>query len=332
MAKKIRFISLKWKFSLQVGAILMSLYLAAAYIFYYKVIDNFEQGRSATQTKQINIANALTRDSFSVLERFVESVVMVPESTHKQGFNHIITMFDEHWLHWQMIWGLNNVVFYDLKADVIQQWGMTTPAMLSTINQVIKTESPQHQVICIDACFQQVVTPVLSNGEIVGVISITQSLADTLLRYQQALKSDIGLIVEKKSKNFSIITNAEKNKGLWFDIQQNYDLNSFMDKVKSVRYENHVYEVRAFLIEGQVQSSSQFLPYYLLINDITLERNHLDKELSQLLIVGLLGLLVLLLVLIVVVQKVRGRLLLNLIILMMTPIGMTENFQTFMMN
>jgi hypothetical protein len=37
-------------------------------------------------------------------------------------------LFDEHWQHWQVIWGLENAAFYNRQSIEVKRWGKDIPS------------------------------------------------------------------------------------------------------------------------------------------------------------------------------------------------------------
>jgi len=302
MQKNKRFLSLKWKFAFGLGIVLISLYSAYAYYVYQQAVGNFNTSRSAAQTNQINIARALTDESFFVLDRFVESILLIPghgESTDQQ----LLKLFDEHWQHWQVIWGLENAVFYNRQGSVVRQWGKNIKAAPEIILLTFTLEMPQHQIVCDQGCFQQILTPVLLNSEVVGVLSVSLALSDTLLQYQQTIHSDLGVLISGDNKALSAVTQAEKNNLLWQKVSSNHALDEFLELGLVVVKDMQRYEIRVFPISKDVGSA----PYFVIINEITEEYKSLQKKLLKLGVIGLAGLFLVIFILFITIHFTLGR-------------------------
>ncbi|MCK5354066.1 MAG: diguanylate cyclase, partial [Methyloprofundus sp.] len=322
MRRSKRFLSLKWKFALGFGVILISLFSLYSYFAYREAMLNFERSRTVAQKNQINIARALTEDSFFVLERFVESVVLMHKKPEQKALPTtslsqqvvsekdiaeqktlpIIQLFDQNWLHWQMIWGLEGIVFYNQQGTVINHWGRDVLEDTEIISRVLSQEQPEFLVVCQQECFQQLVTPILSGSDMVGVLSVSLSLSDTLLNYQNAMHSDIGVINDTQEPVFSAATHAIRNNILWKEIRSTYHFKSLIDQALNYKQNNNHYEIRAFSVREQQQA-----PYYVIINNITEEYKRLQKKFSSLVITGLAGLLSALLVLILNIHFAIAR-------------------------
>ncbi|NOR80589.1 MAG: EAL domain-containing protein, partial [Methyloprofundus sp.] len=161
---------------------------------------------------------------------------------------------------------------------------------------------PEYQVLCLQECFQQVVTPLLSNSELVGVLSVTLSLSDTLLNYQSAIHSDIGVIKDKDEKVFSAITHAGRNNVLWNEVRSSYKFEALIGQALNFKKDSEHYEIRAFSISKQKHA-----PYYVIINNVTEEYKRLQRKFSSLAVTGFVGLLSAIFFLIINIHFALGR-------------------------
>ncbi len=302
MQKNKHFLSLKWKFAFGLGGLLITLYSAYAYYIYYQAVDNFSNSRVTAQTNQINIAQALTEESFFVLDRFVESILLVQDDETKKGAQ-LQQLFDEHWQHWQVIWGLENAAFYNRQSIEVKRWGEDIPSDSEIILRAFTQEVPQHQLICAKGCFQQILTPVLFNSEVLGVLSVSVALSDTLLQYQQTMRNDLGVLISDNSQALSAITHAKKNIPLWQKARENYVLEDFLGKGVVFIKDRQRYELRVF----PISKNSSSAPYFVIINDITEDYKNLQNKLLQLGIIGLVGLFLVIFILLINIHFILAR-------------------------
>ncbi len=293
MRNKRRFFSLKWQFTLGIGVLLIILYGLYSYHVYREATNSFATGRAAAQNNQINIARALTDESFFVLERFIESIALLQENetSHAQ----FIQLLDQYWSQWQIIWGLRNVVLYQPNGERIKDWGNALYVSKDEIRAIVNKEQPLRKIVCVQGCYQLVLTPVLSKNKIIAVLGISLSLADTLLNYQNTLHSDIGVIEKDEDRTFSAITHAKLNNALWQQVRANYDIEALKQSTLVFQTEKKRYELRAFSIDAHQKTA----PYYIAINDVTLPYQHLQNKFYTLAIIGLLSLFCTLVVLII---------------------------------
>jgi len=280
-----RFVSLKWKFTLGLSVILISLYSVYSYYVYREASDNFSHSRAIAQENQINIARALTDESFFVLERFIESIVMLQKEGN--GIVQLTDMFDQHWLQWQMIWGMGNISLYQPNGELVKNWGDILYTSKKEIIDIVKQEHPLRKIICQQDCDQQVLIPVLLNAKIIAVLGVSLSLSDTLLNYQNTLHSDIGVLAHEKAQKFSAITHAKLNNPLWKQVRSTYKIAALQHSALVFKSGKKRYELRLFPINS-VQASA---PCYVTINDVTASYRRLQNKFYELAIIGLLGLI-----------------------------------------
>ncbi|NOQ64943.1 MAG: EAL domain-containing protein [Methyloprofundus sp.] len=316
------FLSLKWKFSLFFGVILIALYSLYSYLAYHQAVENFTRSRLVAVENQINIARALTQSSFTTLDRFSESVSLMHEKTvmkasADEGFinsmrankNHteqkillIIQLFNDHWEQWQTIWQLDNVIIYNQQGIRIKAWGQNINHS-DLIFQVLSDKQTKSQIICQKKCFQMMITPISSGSELVGALGISLSLSDTLDTYQAAINSDIAVINHDTDSEFSSASYSNPNNKIsWNDIHSNYPLKELTQQAVNFKKAHKQYEVRAFPV-----SQSQKAPYFLIINDVTEKYQHLQNKFSSLAITGLLGLLIALIFLLISIQYALAK-------------------------
>jgi len=283
------FFSLKWKLSLSIGFILVLFYSIYSYYIYEQTTQNFRNSRQSTQQEQIDIARALTNESFFVLERFAESILVAADesSSRKQS---IAQLFDSYWTHWQIIWGLEGANLYSKNNTILKQWGKGSIVPKALLQTAFSEESPQHQIECSNGCFQQIIIPALSNSKTTQILSLSVSLSDTLLQYQNTVHSHLGLLINEHDPQLSAVTNAKQNIPLWLQLRKNNNLASFTNTAIEITYNTIRYEIRAFSINNDQQA-----PYYIAINDINNEYKELQKKLVHLAAAGVIGLFLIIL-------------------------------------
>ena len=290
------FLSLKWKLSLGLGFILITLYSAYSFYIYQQATENFLQNRVATQQKQINIARALTAESVFVLERFNESILVAPQNTRSSD-KAITKLFNKYWTHWQVIWNLEGATLHIKKHAKLKHWGKGTNISGEALQQVFKNEAPYNEIQCRNGCVQQIITPILSNSKVIGALSLSVSLVDTLLQYQNTTNSDLGVLIHENDQHLSAITQAQENTPIWQQFIATHPLSSFTNKALPFTSNQHRYEIIAFSI-----NHNQKAPYFISINDISEEYTSLQNKLFQQGSTGLIGLLAVILMIFIIIQ------------------------------
>jgi len=290
------FLSLKWKLSLSLGFILITLYSAYSYYIYQQSTENFLQNRAVTQQKQMNIARALTAESVFVLERFNESILVTPRHS-RSSEKEIAILFNKYWSHWQVIWNLEGATLYVKKQAKLKHWGKGAQVSDETLQQVFNNEAPYNEIQCRNGCVQQIVTPILSNSKVIGALALSVSFVDTLLQYQNTTNSDLGVLIHANDQHLSAITQAQENTPIWQQFIATHPLSSFTNKALPFTSNQHRYEIVAFSINQNLKA-----PYFVSINDISKEYTSLQNKLYQQAVAGLIGLLSVILMVFIIIQ------------------------------
>ncbi len=315
------FFSLRWKLAILFSSVFLLLLSVFAYISYLNAQENFENVRLNIQASQVKIAQTLTKDSFSVLEQFAELVSEVNDSVqaHSTTRHRAVSALDENWARWQLMWGVENIAFFDKAGKPVKSWGKQLINNDLTVLRVLNNEVPRHQIFCPDNCYQQAIIPVLGQTDTAGAFSVIRSFSDVIIKYRNATDSDIGVLISEqaanadKSKNISFspwrhkltgMTQPVKNTPIFEYISQRYAISEFFGKTKRIELPNAVYEVRVLPIHSQGENKA---PYFFFVDDITSDIKHLNKDLKDIWLYSFLGLLASLLLILLALHVSLGR-------------------------
>jgi len=295
------FFSLRWKLAILFGCVFLILHSVFSYVMYLEAKENFAAERRNVETSHINVAKALMEDSYAILEQFAELLSLIDDfPVHEKHPQHqVLTALDENWPQWQLSWGMENVAYFDKQSVRVRNWGSELITSDAPVKQVLQNEAPAHLVFCSDSCFLQAIIPLKRKSETVGAFSVIRSLADVLIKYQRATAADIGVLIAQgmDAKNGSAasqpvfklsgMTAPEKNKPVFDYIASQHALTKFFGHSKTLELGDSVYEIIVFPIHSSAAGNGPFL---LLVNDITTDVMHLNEELRQVWVYGLLSL------------------------------------------
>jgi PAS domain-containing protein len=305
------FFSLRWKLAILFGSVFLILHSVFSYFSYLEAIDNFEIGRKKIQNNHINIAIALTEDSFLVLEQFGELLSLIDLlSSHDKSRNQTLSVLDETLSKWQFSWDMENVTFFDKQAQPVKSWGSQLVAVNSAVKQVLSNEAPAHQIFCPHTCFQQTITPVMGDSEITGAFSVVRSFADVIIKYKRATHSDIGLLIMDEATGehqwpykLSGMTLPEKNIPVFDYISRHFKIDELLEHSKTIKLDNAVFEVRVFPVHQEAAGP----PFFLFVDDITADFKGFKDDLKQVWFQGAVSFLVSLISLVVVLHLLLRR-------------------------
>lgn len=301
------FFSLKWKIAVLIGGVFLILHSTFSYLVYLDTTENFVRNRQNIQSRYSNIARALTKDSFLILEQFAElfSIIESDKPGQKNSASQIISTLDKHWQQWQFIWGLESAVYFNQTGELVKQWGgRLKPKALSVIN-VLKKESPDHQIICPDSCFQFVMIPVMANSELIGVFGVSRSFADTVIEYNRATGADIGVLVSAEQSllynwpyRLSAITNVSRNETILNVVAQSHSFAEFLQQRKVIIDNGQSFEISIFPVNTGTDKEGP--PFFLIIDDVSQELYAVNENLQTIWLYGVFSLVLSLALLLVV--------------------------------
>ncbi|MGR9115855.1 MAG: EAL domain-containing protein [Gammaproteobacteria bacterium] len=249
------------------------------------------------QTRHLNIAVALSEDSFLVLEQLAELFSLIDGKGEKntQMRQQLVEKVNKNWDQWQFIWDLENITFFDRQGLPLESWGRELKTADSSVNQVLRQESPVHEVVCPDVCYQQVVIPVMGQSASLGAFSVSRSFADVVIKYKRATGSDIGILVENSSsveQHWPYRLSAKTFAGVDFDllgyITRHYSIEQLLADNEILKLNDQIYEIRI----GQVQRLDTLKPpFFIFVKDVTTEINALNHHLKSVWLQGVLSFL-----------------------------------------
>lgn len=275
----------------------MLLHSGFCFLVYLDAKAQFANERKAVENSRINIAHALTNDSYTVLEQFAEVLSLVdPLSERQKNSRHpVLAALDENWSQWQLSWDMENVALFDREARRVKSWGNESINAESAVREALAKEMPVYRVVCLSSCYQQTTIPLMRDSKTVGAFSVIRSFADVIIRYNKATNSDIGVLIADSAKAhhksayaLSGITSPEKNKPLADYLLSRYAVSDLLGQSKTLTIGEKFY--RFLIVPIRQAQEAQNGPFFLLVNDITEDFAKLNRELKEVWIYGVLSL------------------------------------------
>ncbi|MDO8938336.1 MAG: EAL domain-containing protein [Methylicorpusculum sp.] len=299
------FLSLRWKLALLFGGIFILLNCLFAYFAYSDAKQGFSEERMLLRNKQDNLAKMLSEDSFQNLEQLAELFVLNAQEFNHNSDQKMLSVFDRNWEQWEFIWGLENITVFDATGLKIKSRGRKINTDRALIDQMLQSESPVHTIICSQtSCYQQVIVPVMGKGTLVGAFSMARTFADTVIKFKEATRVDVGVLMDSPKKltnGWPYALSAKTFAGLDFDLfaylTERYTFEQLLNKSGTLTVNDQVYEVRIRPL--RLDSSTQ-APFLLIAEEITGNIRLLDIQLEKVWIQGVMSLLCSLAVLVLV--------------------------------
>lgn len=304
------FFSLRWKLSILFGIGMLFVYGAYSYYAYNEVNRVFKLEREHIQSKQFDTAQVLSNEAFQTLDQLAEGLALSVGEEDKE--KRLSEMLERNGEQLQLIWDIENVTLFDESGRLIGAWGRKLAISNADVHQVLNTEEPVHRIVCPDVCFQQAMIPVLGQSTSAGVLSVSQSFADIIIKYKNLTNNDIGILVEDSlasdDPNYSVKLTAKTFSGLDFDIlgilSKGDAVSRFADRNERFSSGERYYELG---MRRMNHSETNRSPFFVFVNDITHDVDVLNAKLRSIWIQALLSFFLSLLVLLTVLRFFIGR-------------------------
>ncbi|MBU2569209.1 MAG: EAL domain-containing protein [Gammaproteobacteria bacterium] len=304
------FFSLRWKLSILFGIGMLFVYGAYFYYAYNEVNRAFKLEREHIQSKQFDTAQVLSNEAFQTLDQLAEGLALSVGDTDKE--KKLSEMLERNGEQLQLIWDIENVTLFDESGRLIGAWGRKLTISDADVHQVLKVEEPVHRLVCPDACFQQTMIPMLGQSKSSGVLSVSQSFADIIIKYKKLTNNDIGILVEdfltSEDPNYAVKLTAKTFSGLDFDIlgilSKSDAVSRFADRNERLSFGDRYYELG---MRRMNHSETNRAPFFVFVNDITHEIDVLNVERRSIWIQVLMSFFLSLLVLLIVLRFFIGR-------------------------
>ncbi len=286
------FLSLRWKYALTISAVLLFILIVLNISFFYKNNQRFEHQLKSEFIQQTKILSDLIKQSEANIGQFIDSVNQLQLSVQNyksQPLNEkpspsIRTLIEKNWLDWKIIWGYENINLYLKKSKQSYNWGTPSAHLERLYQLVIQTEHPQRIIHCHKNCLLYIATPLLKQGELVGVLSVGKSMAEILINFKKITQSDIGIILLDKNSSIDItaITNSKVNKPL---LRKLFPLKKYKPLIaQKFTFKKDSFCINTSPIFGNKQAN------FVFIKNISTEVKTQLAEKNNILIIGIISL------------------------------------------
>jgi diguanylate cyclase (GGDEF)-like protein/PAS domain S-box-containing protein len=209
-----RFFSLRR--TLVVILLALSLTMSALFAVFFQryLLERYADSRIDAFARYKHQINGLIRQQRLHLEQVAMTLPVlsrVRPSLAQGDLTGIQNRFDEFWSAFQLDMDLDVAYYFNAQGKELARWGSETPYIRSvskdvrqkTLQQAIGRESSTSFVSCEAVCRIYALTPVLVEGEVIGLFAVGASLAETVLAFHNTAGVDIAVFSEPADANAS---------------------------------------------------------------------------------------------------------------------------------
>lgn len=299
IAGRSRFISLRWKTFLMLVLVLVVVHSSYSVIAYQQQEQQFSDERERLSERDLAALEGLVASSYQRLLELGEvlpAMALMGTAEHSDPLLALSQVINRHFERFSLNGSLDAIYLFDEQATLVEQRGLNLTLPPSVISYVLTTEKPVRNLFCAADCLTYVAFPIyLQNGR-TGVLIVARTLTDIVLSFNRQRGRDIGLAFRvndpgSEFPEWGISLKYLTQKGLNYQVLQTLvDQQSYRPEggTFAVEYNDRAYEVVLKAPAG-VQND---IAYWVLIEDLTPEREMLFRKFFSSLALAAGGLLV----------------------------------------
>jgi diguanylate cyclase (GGDEF)-like protein/PAS domain S-box-containing protein len=284
-----RFFSLRRKLVVILLALSLSMSALFAVFFQRYLLERYEDSRSDAFARYTHQINGLIRQQRLHLEQVAMTLPVLSQvrsSLAKGDLKQFQSRFDEFWSAFQLDMDLDVAHYFNAQGAELARWGGETPYYQSvsadiwqkTLQQAIARESPTSFISCKAVCRIYALTPVLAQGDVVGLFMVGASLAETVLAFHNTAGVDIAIFsaltdahdldapVKEWGMQMHAASNAKATKALIDELAAQTGLDRLTRSAQQFKLSDKVYEAGHVVLDADNRAPDMYL---LVLEDIS---------------------------------------------------------------
>ncbi|MGX2040379.1 EAL domain-containing protein [Methylocaldum sp. MU1018] len=195
--------SLFWKGFLFISIMIVGIGSSFAILNYFYLEYQFQEQRQVDRGLLSRQVHDLLDRSTSRLQQIGSLLASVGDfasaltGENSAGLQQAANVFN----NFQYDLDIERLELFSHDAQRFWRWGVSAPSQIprpeeeATVLQVFKEEKPLSLLSCEQLCNLSAYQPVLSQGRVVGVFSLTQSIAQLVVEHRSLTGSDLGILI-----------------------------------------------------------------------------------------------------------------------------------------
>lgn len=321
-------LSLTWRVTALSSLLLLVLVALSTWLGHHYLTQQFENNRFShheRQQREVRLAMQRSADNLRQLAGLTAAAPDLADALARRSDSALETALNARWPSLQLEAGVDEVFVFDAQGRLAGHSGTSTsPADLpleSWIGEVLATDSPINTLRCANDCQQFAAVPMLMEGESIGTVVLSRSLADVTRQAKEVSGSEIALLVigdseiagileERRLQDWNghlvALTNREPTLSLLQTVSAETPIHALTNTPFKAEYANRHLELGAIYMEDDADWRST--SYFLLISDITSQVAAITSATNTLLFVGVMGWLAAQLLLLIILLGPMARL------------------------
>ncbi|MDQ3267480.1 MAG: ATP-binding protein [Pseudomonadota bacterium] len=192
--------SLKWKVLLTLGVVMISVNGTLSWLHFHDLKTRFEEQHTASRKRLISEAIAVHTDSALRLQTMASMLATVGagsvfqlEPVSQRLHEHL----DNYWPVLQLDLDINSMKVYSRSGAALAAWhgdALSDIEQNDRVHAVISQERAMHWTYCRQTCTQFAAAPILSAGQVAGVVVLGSSLTEMIVSFNRLSGADLGVL------------------------------------------------------------------------------------------------------------------------------------------
>jgi diguanylate cyclase (GGDEF)-like protein/PAS domain S-box-containing protein len=288
------FLSLFWKGFLFLSVVVLSIAVSFAVLNYFYLEYQFQDHRRLDKERlSRQIGDLLTRSS-NRLEKIGSVLAAIgnfSEALHQRNPK-ILRSASNVYSEFQYDLDIEAIDVFTPDGQAFWQWkrvsGSETPttAEQAIIRQVSGQEAPATRLLCNPQCTLNTYMPILANGQLAGIFSLSQSVAQLVVEFRLLTGADIGILIPGDANtgannlllqnwNFRIaaLTNAASLTPFMQHLAQRNASPARMSEDDVQTWNDRHYFIHIIPLDKLIEGSG----YVLMLTDVTEQISHIRR-------------------------------------------------------
>ncbi|APE30401.1 GGDEF domain-containing protein [Halomonas aestuarii] len=321
-------LSLTWRVIALSSLLLVGLVVLFTWLGHNNLTRQFQESRSEhhqRQQREIRLALERSAENLRQLAGLAAASPRLGPPLASGNEPEIEAALASQWPTLQLEAGIDEILVVDIHGRTMGRWGSgqheTRLPIQAWVQRVMDTEVPITTLRCTMDCQQYAAVPVLMNGESVGLVVLSRSLADVTRQAREVSNAEVALLVTGSRHNGNLpderqldawngyllaLTRQEESLPLLQRAAGLGPISSLLQAPLQLHEQGQHIELSAVRMDEDADRRST--GYFLLISDITAQIRAINEDTRTLLGVGLAGWIAAELMLLLILLRPMARL------------------------
>ncbi|MDN3558189.1 bifunctional diguanylate cyclase/phosphodiesterase [Halomonas maura] len=323
-------LSLTWRVIALSSLLLLVLVTLFTWLGHQNLTRQFQEGRMqhhARQQREIQLALRRSEENLRQLASLAAASPRLGPSLQSGDNDAILAALKPQWPTLQLDAGVEEIMVFNRQGSAMGNWGddmvSNERTVQAWVDRVMSTEMPFTTLRCTIDCRQYAAVPVLVEGQSVGLVILSRSLADVTRQAKSVSGSEVALLVtgpmdarglpqERRLDDWDgqlmALTEQEESLPLLRQASGKASLTVLIESPFYLQHEGLHLEVSASRMEEEEDEDRRSTGYFLLVSDITDQIQAINHDTRTLLYAGVAGWLAAELLLLIILLGPMSRL------------------------